>query len=224
MAVADKVASMPLSLLSNAGSYLGVSNLNPSDWIDTLEKENISSDPHSKLRAFLDAYLEIFPKATYEEWVEEVLCKIEGWDEGSAVVDESFYTERSVHRNVWNERNALEGIDLDGVDIDEDNEDYLKEGDEDKSLDEAKKAGRKGRQYVPARNTSSFFSSSTTTTKRTSKEEVEEEEDTEIVFVTSESSDPITTEDAENNVVVGNDTKSSSVPKKVDDDLDDLVN
>jgi hypothetical protein len=35
--------------------------------------------------------------------VEEALCALEGWDAGSAVVDDTFYREDSVHRNVWND-------------------------------------------------------------------------------------------------------------------------
>jgi NMD protein affecting ribosome stability and mRNA decay len=41
--------------------------------------------------------------------VEELLVK-EGWDDGSAVVDNSFYADKSIHRNLWNERNMQDGI------------------------------------------------------------------------------------------------------------------
>ena len=33
---------------------------------------------------------------------------LEKWDRGSAVVDDTFYLEESVHRNLWNERMAAE--------------------------------------------------------------------------------------------------------------------
>ena len=74
-----------------------------SGWIDALERENAASDPHRELRAHLDNHLKDWPRSTYEEWVEEALCALDGWDQGSAVVDDTFYSENSVHRNIWNE-------------------------------------------------------------------------------------------------------------------------
>ena len=74
-----------------------------SGWIDALERENADADPHRDLRAHLDNHLKDWPRSTYEEWVEEALCALDGWDQGSAVVDDTFYSEDSVHRNIWNE-------------------------------------------------------------------------------------------------------------------------
>ena len=74
-------------------------------WIDALERKNADADPHRELRAHLDNHLKDWPRSTYEEWVEEALCALDGWDQGSAVVDDTFYSEDSVHRNVWNETN-----------------------------------------------------------------------------------------------------------------------
>lgn len=76
-----------------------------SGWIDALERENADADPHRDLRAHLDNHLRDWPRSTYEEWVEEALCALDGWDQGSAVVDDTFYSEDSVHRNIWNETN-----------------------------------------------------------------------------------------------------------------------
>jgi hypothetical protein len=81
----------------------------PAAWIEELEREHTEKDPNHKLRQSLDVFVELHPRATYEEWVEELLVK-EGWDDGSAVVDNSFYAEKSSHRNLWNERNMQDGI------------------------------------------------------------------------------------------------------------------
>jgi len=93
-----------------ASALRALSELNPmnklaSGWIDDLERENTAADPHRELRAHLDNHLQDWPRSTYEEWVEEALCALEGWDQGSAVVDDTFYSEGSVHRNIWNETN-----------------------------------------------------------------------------------------------------------------------
>lgn len=82
------------------------------EWIDDLQKENDQKDPHKGLRDSLDEFLKERPCAKYEEWVEHLLIS-EGWDEDSAVVDDSFYWEKSSHRNVWNERNIIDGIKVD---------------------------------------------------------------------------------------------------------------
>uniref|UniRef100_A0A7S4HJV5 Uncharacterized protein n=1 Tax=Odontella aurita TaxID=265563 RepID=A0A7S4HJV5_9STRA len=79
------------------------------EWIEDLQKENELKDPHKSLRDSLDGFLKDRPSAKYEEWVEHLLIS-EGWDEDSAVVDDSFYWEKSAHRNVWNERNIEDGI------------------------------------------------------------------------------------------------------------------
>ena len=91
-----------------ASTLRSLYNMNPlnklaSGWIDDLERQNADADPHRDLRAHLDSHLKDWPRRTYEEWVEEALCALEGWDAGSAVVDDTFYTEDSVHRNVWND-------------------------------------------------------------------------------------------------------------------------
>ena len=96
-----------------AAALRSLADLNPmskiaSGWIDDLEKQNAESDPHRKLRDHIDSHLRDWPKSSYEEWVEEALRVLEGWDDGSAVVDDTFYMEDSVHRNIWNERNAEE--------------------------------------------------------------------------------------------------------------------
>lgn len=83
------------------------------EWIDDLQKEQFEKDPHTKLRESLDAFLEEHPRAAYEDWVEHFLEVSEGWDEGSAVVDDTFYLEKSNHRIVWNERNIEDGIGAD---------------------------------------------------------------------------------------------------------------
>ena len=91
-----------------ASTLRSLYNMNPlnklaSGWIDDLERQNADADPHRDLRAHLSNHLKDWPRSTYEEWVEEALCALEGWDAGSAVVDDTFYTEDSVHRNVWND-------------------------------------------------------------------------------------------------------------------------
>lgn len=96
----------PASLLS-----LYTSNLKPAGWIKDLEDENAENEPLRDLRKSLDAFVEAHPRGSYEDWVEVVLTQ-EGWDEGSAVVDNTFYAEESVHRNLWNERNYADGIDV----------------------------------------------------------------------------------------------------------------
>jgi len=93
-----------------ASALRSLYDLNPmnkmaSGWIDALERENADADPHRDLRAHLDNHLKDWPRSTYEEWVEEALCALEGWDAGSAVVDDTFYIEGCVHRNIWNETN-----------------------------------------------------------------------------------------------------------------------
>ena len=75
-----------------------------------------------------------WPKSTYEHWVEEYLCTA-GWDTGSAVVDDTFYYENSVHRNIWNERMSVDDPNLGG------------EGEEGGD----KKEGDRARRYVPAK-------------------------------------------------------------------------
>lgn len=82
------------------------------EWIEDLQKENEQKDPHRELRDSLDEFLKERPCAKYEEWAEHLLIS-EGWDEDSAVVDDSFYWEKSAHRNVWNERNIADGISVD---------------------------------------------------------------------------------------------------------------
>ena len=91
-----------------ASTLRSLYNMNPlnklaASWIDDLERQNADAGPHRDLRAHLDSHLKDWPRRTYEEWVEEALCALEGWDAGSAVVDDTFYTEDSIHRNVWND-------------------------------------------------------------------------------------------------------------------------
>ena len=94
------------------GALLDLNPLNSlaSGWIDDLERDNSLADPLGPLRQHLDAHLADWPAATYEEWVEEALV-LDGWDRGSAVVDDTFYAEGSAHRNVWNERMAADDAD-----------------------------------------------------------------------------------------------------------------
>jgi len=104
-------ASTSTSADPTAAALRSLADLNPmsklaSGWIDDLEKQNAESDPHRKLRDHLDGHLGEWPRSSYEEWVEEALRVLDGWDDGSAVVDDTFYMEDSVHRNIWNERNA----------------------------------------------------------------------------------------------------------------------
>mmetsp|Transcript_16552 Transcript_16552/g.37059 ORF Transcript_16552/g.37059 Transcript_16552/m.37059 type:complete len:364 (-) Transcript_16552:89-1180(-) len=72
-----------------------------SKWINELEK---ADDEHRPLRAHLLAHLKEWERSTYEEWVEECLVAIDGWDRSSAVVDGTFYEEDSLHRRLWNQR------------------------------------------------------------------------------------------------------------------------
>lgn len=99
--------------LEEPGILQSILDLNPlnniaSQWVNDLERQSNANDPHSTLRHHLDAHLKDWPNATYEEWVEESLVALEKWDRGSAVVDDTFYLEGNVHRNLWNERMAAE--------------------------------------------------------------------------------------------------------------------
>ena len=105
-----------------------------SSWINNLERQSKLSDPNHKLRSHLEIHLNDWPKSTYEHWVEEYLCTA-GWDTGSAVVDDTFYYENSVHRNIWNERMSVDDPNLGG------------EGEEGGD----KKEGDRARRYVPAK-------------------------------------------------------------------------
>jgi len=96
-------------------------DLNPlnhlaSHWIDDLERQSALADPHRALRSHLDVHLLDWPASTYEEWVEEALVSMDGWDGGSAVVDETFYGEGNVWRDLWNERMVLEDQNAGGED------------------------------------------------------------------------------------------------------------
>ena len=71
-----------------------------SSWINDLQKESIANDPHNKFRTHLNNHLKDFPKSDYEMWVEEALT----FAGDIAVVDETFYRESSIHRNIWNEK------------------------------------------------------------------------------------------------------------------------
>ena len=102
-----------------------------SAWIDDLERQTSRADPLGPLRRHLDAHLQDWSAATYEEWAEEALVALDGWDRGSAVVDGTFYAEGSQHRRVWNERMAAE--------------------DEDAGGDGEGGGGGAGKRYVPAR-------------------------------------------------------------------------
>ena len=73
-----------------------------SSWINDLQKESIAKDPHHELRTHLESHLKDFPKSTYEMWVEEALT----FAGDIAVVDETFYRESSIHRNIWNDKMA----------------------------------------------------------------------------------------------------------------------
>mmetsp|Transcript_23167 Transcript_23167/g.50166 ORF Transcript_23167/g.50166 Transcript_23167/m.50166 type:complete len:443 (+) Transcript_23167:144-1472(+) len=87
-------------------SFLDYNPLNSlaSRWIIDLEQKSNANDPHCKLRDHLESYLVDWPKSTYEEWVEDArLTVIEGWDHNGS----EFYTEKCVHRNIWNERMAI---------------------------------------------------------------------------------------------------------------------
>eukprot|EP00565_Helicotheca_tamesis_P000963 CAMPEP_0185739066 /NCGR_PEP_ID=MMETSP1171-20130828/34523_1 /TAXON_ID=374046 /ORGANISM="Helicotheca tamensis, Strain CCMP826" /LENGTH=396 /DNA_ID=CAMNT_0028410507 /DNA_START=54 /DNA_END=1244 /DNA_ORIENTATION=- len=224
MEIAESMTSMPLTLMSSAATTLGIStNLNPSEWITDLEKQSLSKDPHTKLREFLDAYLQIFPKASYEEWIEECLVNIEGWEKEEAVVDESFYAEDSVHREVWNERNSLDGIDLEGVDIEDEDEggevvnsfeEEEEEGGDGKgeTTKKSPKNKRKGRQYVPARAT------------KQQQQQHEEEDDDEIVFVSEADGDGNFDTPKKGDVGKANLDTSKGGGDDDDDDLHDLVN
>ena len=72
-----------------------------SRWINELEK---ADDEHRPLRSHLASHLKEWERSTYEEWVEECLVAIDGWDRSSAVVDGTFYGEDSLHRRLWNQR------------------------------------------------------------------------------------------------------------------------
>jgi len=117
------------------------------EWIEDLQKENEEKDPHKSLKESLDKYLKEQPCGKYEGWVEQLLMS-EGWDEESAVVDVSFYMEKSVHRNVWNDRNIQDGIGAD--------------------------EGETKRAYVPARGSKQTENKSTKATNEDGEEEEEE--------------------------------------------------
>lgn len=104
-AVPPPDADDPTASALRAFYELNPMNKLASGWIDALERENADADPHRELRAHLENHLKDWPRSTYEEWVEEALCALDGWDQGSAVVDDTFYAEDSVHRNIWNETN-----------------------------------------------------------------------------------------------------------------------
>ena len=76
------------------------------EWIDELERDNAEQDPYKRLREHLDEYVAANPRGTYEEWI-KLWVNEEGWE---AVVDNSYYAEESVHRNLWNEKNYKDGI------------------------------------------------------------------------------------------------------------------
>ena len=109
--VAEGLADTTLGLGLGTG-LPSLKDINPSLWIDKLEKEqSVDSNPHrAKLREHLDAYLGVWPCVAYEDWVEDALSVVEGWDQDSVVVDESFYMEDSIHRNLWNEKNIEDGV------------------------------------------------------------------------------------------------------------------
>ena len=99
--------------LEDPGILQSILDLNPlnniaSQWVNDLERQSNANDPHSTLRHHLDAHLKDWPNATYEEWVEESLVALEKWDRGSAVVDDTFYSEGNAHRNLWNQRMVAE--------------------------------------------------------------------------------------------------------------------
>ena len=92
----------PPDKLDTMTSILQYNPLNSlaSSWINDLQKESIANDPHNKFRTHLDNHLKDFPKSDYEMWVEEALT----FAGDIAVVDETFYRESSIHRNIWNEK------------------------------------------------------------------------------------------------------------------------
>lgn len=94
----------PPDKLDTMTSILQYNPLNSlaSSWINDLQKESIANDPHNKFRSHLDQHLKDFPKSDYEMWVEEALT----FAGDIAVVDETFYRESSIHRNIWNEKMA----------------------------------------------------------------------------------------------------------------------
>ena len=88
------------NVLTSVLQYNPLNNL-ASKWINELEK---ADDEHRPLRTHLVAHLKDWERSTYEEWVEECLVAIDGWDRSSAVVDGTFYEEDSLHRRLWNQR------------------------------------------------------------------------------------------------------------------------
>jgi len=94
----------PPDKLDTMTSILQYNPLNSlaSSWINDLQKESIANDPHNKFRTHLEKHLQDFPKSDYEMWVEEALT----FAGDIAVVDDTFYRESSIHRNIWNEKMA----------------------------------------------------------------------------------------------------------------------